>query len=514
MMKLFSVITLGVLKKGDFRTILHNQYFEISDYDSTKYQNRDDLVEVQLTGEAKSIIGYCFYNCQNLRILRGNEHITYIGSYAINLIPNIEELYFPSVEEIESSSGSGYLYPAFTAMNNLKIFYFPKLWVTFKSLLRFEDFTNLVKVNLSSYPNLQYDNFRNNVNLQIIQIDNITAISDAFYNCSSLKKISAKRLKTLQYKSFENCINLKEIDSPNLEYIGNDAFANCMNLETINLSNVEYIGENAFTNCTKLKNIVPPKFLYFVGENALAGFEFEGNITIKLSPDPDLYRFYNDRPSYHVCPNAFGNTKMSSLCITNDINVAPYAFANSEISIVSILKNVTINSNAFANSKINELYVGDNSIVEPFAFTNIPSLETVTLINCGIKQDVFFMTKNIKSLKIDGIRLDLQSGCFQTIQVCIYYFGNEDYYKDSTILVIKRIYKAIFVTNQYPADLKTFCEIPVIRGFNNPCPAARTKSVDNNNIKQLPANADPEPTCQECISNSKSGYFLSLLIYY
>lgn len=216
MMKLFSVITLGVLKKGDFCTILHNQYFEISDYDSTKYQNRDDLVEVQLTGEATSIIGYCFYNCQNLRILRGNEHITYIGSFAINLIPNIEQLYFPSVEEIESSSGSGYLYPAFTEMNNLKILYFPKLWVTFKSHLSFQDYPNLVEVNLSSYPNLQYDNFRNNVNLQIIQIDNITAISDAFYNCSSLKKISAKRLKILQYDSFENCINLKEIDSPNL----------------------------------------------------------------------------------------------------------------------------------------------------------------------------------------------------------------------------------------------------------------------------------------------------------
>lgn len=59
--------------------------------------------------------------------------------------------------------------------------------------------------------------------------------------------------------------------------------------------------------------------------------------------------------------------------------------------------------------------IDESSNVEQFAFSNIVTLETVSLVDCSIKQDDLYMTENIKSLKINGIKLDSQSGRFENI---------------------------------------------------------------------------------------------------
>lgn len=190
-----------------------------------------------------------------------------------------------------------------------------------------------------------------------------------------------------------------------------------------------------------------------------------------------------------------------------------YAFNGCQFKKVYIEDNILVKENAFYGNPIDEIFVGENCIVEKNAFENIPSLKRLILKDCFVDKKAFYRCYNIEALHIDGSDLDLQLGCFDYIQPCIYYHGVVDLFMDSTILVINRIYKAVFVNASYQHD--TFCLIPVKKGLNQPCPAFKSSnsSLLNRDKTNNIVNVDcKEQTCDTSINNSKYAYLFSFLI--
>lgn len=85
----------------------------------------------------------------------------------------------------------------------------------------------------------------------------VTAVkADAFLNCSIIKSVNFKSVRTVYNCSFKNCTSLKTIYFGNVQYIDSEAFVGCSSLTEIHLGTTppsvheDSFDEEAYKNAT------------------------------------------------------------------------------------------------------------------------------------------------------------------------------------------------------------------------------------------------------------------------
>jgi len=76
---------------------------------------------------------------------------------------------------------------------------------------------------------------------------------DAFYGCTSLRKINLKGVREIEADAFYSCRALADVEfGTKLDRIGQEAFDNCKSLRKIKMPSVRTVEVRAFVNCTAL----------------------------------------------------------------------------------------------------------------------------------------------------------------------------------------------------------------------------------------------------------------------
>jgi len=76
---------------------------------------------------------------------------------------------------------------------------------------------------------------------------------DAFYGCTSLRKINLKGVREIEADAFYSCTSLADVEfGTKLDRIGQEAFGNCKSLQKIKMPSVRTVDPMAFINCAAL----------------------------------------------------------------------------------------------------------------------------------------------------------------------------------------------------------------------------------------------------------------------
>lgn len=118
--------------------------------------------------------------------------------------------------------------------------------------------------------------------LRKIDIKNVTKIGErAFYYCNRLKNIKLEKVEYLGDYAFSHCTKLEEIRLEKIIDTGNYTFEDCYNLKSVRLNNIKHINNGLFSYCSKLDKI-ECKGLKSVGKYALEDCSINGDIVEKL----------------------------------------------------------------------------------------------------------------------------------------------------------------------------------------------------------------------------------------
>ena len=199
------------------------------------------------------ILDNAFENCKNLRNLYIPKSIDNIGTTILKGCTRLETLVIPFIginrqdQNTETSILGG-----FFGYND-------------------DDKTGTMQY----YDNgLHYHYYNVPTTLKNLSVLNHTVIpAGALMNCRYIENVSIVTGATMNEQAFYNCSSLKKVTMPDtLQTIGELAFAECESLESINIpTNVKTIGEQAFYNCRILKNITIPDSVTEIAENVFNG---------------------------------------------------------------------------------------------------------------------------------------------------------------------------------------------------------------------------------------------------
>lgn len=107
----------------------------------------------------------------------------------------------------------------------------------------------------------------------IVFTNDVSVMSHAFDNCTSLKHISSEYISSIGSQAFSGCKSLERFStSDKLKTISAFAFNNCSGLSEIVLNEgLEVINENVFQNCSSLKEIAFPFSLKSIAYQVFSG---------------------------------------------------------------------------------------------------------------------------------------------------------------------------------------------------------------------------------------------------
>lgn len=336
------------------------------------------IASITINDSATEIGSYAFANCDKLASVNMPNGVKSIGDYAFFKSKLLTEVTIPAVDEM----GEGVLMYG----TKLRKVVFGDGAKTMGSFT-FYDSEALEEVKLG---------------------DGITEIPEsAFYNCSSLEKVSFTNVNKVGAYAFAQCVSLEDVPLSGLVEIGSCAFYNCNLLANLDLASaktieygafavdnggsasqsvsmpvVETIGVSAFSG-TEATEIELPATLAELGYGAFA-YSFK-IVEFKVSAQNQEF-FTEEGVLYRVTDN--GGYELSSypaaratdgdtyVVIDNTLRIDDYAFAGIQGSTVTTKINkvvlpfsvVAIGDGAFFNSGVTEYTF--QSVTAPVLETN------------------------------------------------------------------------------------------------------------------------------------------------
>jgi len=221
-------------------------------YGMAFYQS--DAESIKLPSSLKRIEIMAFYDCDSLTSIDIPEGTEEIMAQSFYQCDNLTEINIPSTC---SELGSN----AFSSCKNLTAINVAEGNPTYKSsdgiifntdeteLIKYPDGKNSVYKLPDSVKIVADYAFSENVNITEINLNNAESIgNDSMSFCENLKKVSAKKLKSIGEYAFYECTSLNELKlSSSLETVGQFAVYQCPELLSVRLGkNITEINECAF----------------------------------------------------------------------------------------------------------------------------------------------------------------------------------------------------------------------------------------------------------------------------
>lgn len=233
------------------------------------------------------------------------------------------------------------------------------------------------------------------VDIQCSDIDDY-----AFYNCSSIKKITmADDLTSIGSYAFSG-VQMEELEfSSSLKYIGDYVFEGMSELEELIIpEGVEYIGKYAFKGLTNCKKIVIPSTVKAIDYGAFAGASSLEEIemaTIGCGLEADYNNYSSDSydatkylfgfifgselydNSYKVNDLYYAPQSLKKITITSNMEIAPYFFEGINVDklIIADDSNMTsLGANALAGATIKELSINSVTSLDITAINTVSGL--------------------------------------------------------------------------------------------------------------------------------------------
>ncbi len=281
----------------------------------------------------------------------------------------------------------------------------------------------------------------------------------AFSNCDKLKTVTLpESCKTINHYAFQGCDLLTDVNFDYVTVIGTGAFSQCKSLTCedlggANLKGVYNIGANAFYN-TRLSSVV----LTNLGRCGTAAFaNCSQLVSVQLGQKT------------RIAERMFENTALKTVTVYSDM-IGDKAFHGcQDLTAVTLESDMTyLGANAFdgCTSLSSVTFKGGCEQIGDSAFTGCTSLRNFVLPNGGVELgDLVFVGSGLQKLTFSK-NTDLQ-GCgismFQNLRSVtvdasaseLYYLENDALYtKDGTRLVLLIPTSSIF-TFTVPASVKT-----------------------------------------------------------
>lgn len=213
------------------------------------------LKEIYLHDSVTNLGRYAFGNCSSLSKVRLSKNLTSIQEYTFTHTSALGEIVFP--DSLEKIGGGAFYYSA------IKEVIIPQK-VSYVGNNAFSNCAALQKVRVEGKTELGTNTFASCVKLKTVifaQAPTFGRVNGSFIGCSLLETVEIKNGSmdlSATTQTFENCSSLKNIDFSKISALGYGCFKNCTSLpQSIVLSpSVTSISRQAFMGCTSIKSIV------------------------------------------------------------------------------------------------------------------------------------------------------------------------------------------------------------------------------------------------------------------
>lgn len=205
---------------------------------------------------------------------------------------------------------------------------------------------DLSKANFSELPS----SFLSQASLlnEVILPESITNIpSNAFYNCSELKKVICPKVHSIENSAFENCSKLQDFNIKNITTINENAFLNCLLFNPTELSSeLKVLGNSAFSN-TGITEVVISEYITKINSSVFSNCKQLIKVLLpKTIVSIDNYAFYNcssltdiniPEGIISINSNAFnGCSKIKEIILPSTLQSIGYKVFNNCSSITTI----------------------------------------------------------------------------------------------------------------------------------------------------------------------------------
>ena len=266
-------ITNTLMAPFDYCDSLTDVTFEkgITKIYANLFDNCTGLVSIDIPYTVTEIRENAFKSCVNLKTINLSEHLEKMGHDAFAYCSSLTKLELPeSLTDITFQ-----MFHGCTALKEINI---PKNWTkipenTFAGCTALETVT--IPKNLTEIMSGAFSGCTALKTLVFPETSSLNKIgSGTFRQCSALKEmILPENVREIGQEAFRFCRGLVTLSIPaSTKKIGVNAFEGCVSLSNLTIADysLTQIPNYAFADCPALRNIVLPKGLTTIGQNAFA----------------------------------------------------------------------------------------------------------------------------------------------------------------------------------------------------------------------------------------------------
>ena len=228
------------------------------------------LVYINFPEKLKSIGQYAFMNCQSLYKAELPASLESVGLGAFTDCSELKHLTLPFVGQSKSENRFlGYIFGAGRAEFNESFVPTSLTHITLSGscesvpISAFESCSYILSVSIEDGITLiDIGAFDGCKSLKMVSIgSSVTRIAEeAFADCKALRELTFKensKLEKICMQAFMNCEALVDLSLPDsVKYVESSAFYNCVSLKTVSANGIESVSESAFRNCNAIESVM------------------------------------------------------------------------------------------------------------------------------------------------------------------------------------------------------------------------------------------------------------------